>query len=86
MARLRKRLSRRRRRGTIRALRRVRDDAYRVHDALDAARDAMHEAAPGAVRFGNSLRRVRTSLGGSGADLAELGRCLLDDARRIARV
>lgn len=67
-------------------MRRVRDDAYRVHDALDAARDAFHAATPGIIRFRDSLRAVRKSMSGSGGDVRELGRCLLDDARRIARV
>lgn len=66
-------------------MRRVRDDAYRVHDALDAMRDAFHEAVPGVTTFALSLRAVRSSLSGSGGDLADLGRCLLRDVRRIAR-
>lgn len=64
---------------------RVRDDAYRVHEALDVLRDAVHEAAPGLEQLGRSLSGVRSSLSGSGRDVAALGRCLLDDVRRIAR-
>jgi hypothetical protein len=75
----------RRRRGTVAALRRVRDDAYRVHEALDVLRDAVHDATPGLMRLGRSLRGVRLSLAGSGGDLVDLGRCLVEDARRLAR-
>jgi hypothetical protein len=60
----------------VQALRRLRDDAYRVHDALDDLRDTFHAASPGLIALGDSLRRVRRSLDGTGSHIADLGRAL----------
>jgi hypothetical protein len=73
---------RRRRAGTAQALRRLRDDAYRVHDALDDLRDAFHAASPGLIALGESLRRVRRSLDGTGEHVVDLGRALRRDLHR----
>jgi hypothetical protein len=75
---------RRRRPGTVEALRRLRDDAYRVHDALDDLRDTFHAASPGIIALGDSLRRVRRSLDGTGGHIADLGRALRHNLRRDA--
>jgi hypothetical protein len=75
---------RRRRAGTVQALRRLRDDAYRVHDALDDLRDTFHAASPGLIALGDSLGRVRRSLDGTGAHIVDLGRALGRDLRRGA--
>jgi hypothetical protein len=73
---------RRRRPGTVKALRRLRDDAYRVHDALDDLRDTFHAASPGIIAIGDSLQRVRRSLDGTGGHIADLGRALQRNVRR----
>lgn len=69
---------------TVRSLRRLRDDAYRVHDALDELRDTFHAASPGLIALGESLERVRRSLDGTGEHIADLGRALARNARRGA--
>ena len=69
-------LRRRRPPTTVQALRRLRDDAYRVHDALDDLRDTFHAASPGLIALGDSLGRVRRSLDGTGAHIADLGRAV----------
>jgi hypothetical protein len=66
------------------ALRRLRDDAYRVHDALDDLRDTFHAASPGLIALGESLGRVRRSLDGTGGHIGELGRALARGLRRGA--
>ena len=75
---------RRRQPDTGQALRRLRDDAYRVHDALDDLRDTFHAASPGLIALGESLRRVRRSLDGTGGHIGELGRALGRGLRRGA--
>jgi hypothetical protein len=75
---------RRRRASTGQALRRLRDDAYRVHDALDDLRDTFHAASPALIALAESLGRVRGSLDGTGAHIADLGRALGRDLRRGA--
>jgi hypothetical protein len=75
-------LRRRRRAGTVQALGRLRDDAYRVHDALDDLRDTFHAASPGLIALGESLRRVRRSLDGTGGHVVDLGRALGQSLRR----
>jgi hypothetical protein len=65
-------------------LRRFRDDAYRVHDALDDLRDTFHAASPGLIALGESLQRVRRSLDGTGGHIGELGRALARGLRRDA--
>jgi hypothetical protein len=74
----------RRRPDTVQSLRRLRDDAYRVHDALDELRDTFHAASPGLIALGESLGRVRRSLDGTGEHIADLGRALARGARRGA--
>ena len=69
-------LRRRRRASTVQALRRLRDDAYRVHYALDDLRDTFHAASPGIIALGESLRRVRRSLDGTGGHMLDFGRAL----------
>lgn len=75
---------RQRRPGTLQALRRLRDDAYRVHDALDNLRDTFHAASPGLIALGRSLQRVGRSLDGTGGHIADLGRALGRNVRRGA--
>jgi len=72
----------RRRSGTKNACRRVRDDAYRVHEALDELRDTFHAAEPGLIALGRSLWRVRRSLDGTGRHIADFGRAVSRDVRR----
>jgi hypothetical protein len=67
---------------TAEALRRLRDDAYRVHDALDDLRDTFHAASPGIIALGDALGRVRRSLDGTGGHLADLGRAVGRSLRR----
>ncbi len=66
----------------MQALRRLRDDAYRVHDALDDLRDTFHTASPALIALGRSLQRVRRSLDGTGEDIVDLGRALGRSLRR----
>ena len=75
----------RRRSDSVKALRRLRDDAYRVHRELDRLRDTVHDSAPAIARTGRSLARVRRSLDGTGGDLIRLARCLGRDLRRLGR-
>jgi hypothetical protein len=75
---------RRRPPSTVQALRRLRDDAYRVHEALDDLRHTFHAASPGIVALGDSLGRVRRSLDGTGAHIADLGRAVARGLRRGA--
>jgi uncharacterized protein involved in exopolysaccharide biosynthesis len=75
---------RRRQSDTGQALRRLRDDAYRVHDALDDLRDTFHAASPGLIALGESLERVRRSLDGTGGHIREFGRALGRGLRRDA--
>jgi hypothetical protein len=77
-------LRRRRRASTVQALRRLRDDAYRVHDALDDLRDTFHAVSPGIIALGESLGRVRRSLNGTGGHMVDLGRALQRSLRRDA--
>ena len=74
-----------RRSGSLDALRRLREDAYRVHRELDGLRDTVHETAPAVARAGRSLARVRRSLDGTGGDLVRLARCVRSDLARLAR-
>lgn len=71
----------RRRSHTKKARCRVRDDAYRVHEALDELRATFHAAEPGLIALGRSFRRVRRSLDGTGTHIVELGRAILRDIR-----
>jgi hypothetical protein len=77
-------LRRRRAPTTVQALRRLRDDAYRVHDALDDLRDTFHATSPGIIALGDSLGRVRRSLDGTGAHIVDLARAVQCSLRRGA--
>ena len=70
------------------AARRVRDDAYRVHEALDELRDAFHAAVPPVRDLVAAGVAVRRSLRGVGCDLQKLARSLRHDLagrRRFTR-
>jgi hypothetical protein len=73
---------RRRRGGMLGAARRLRDDAYRVHAALDETRDAWRRAAPELVQLARTIAGVRASVRGSGRDAADLLACLGRSLRR----
>jgi hypothetical protein len=70
---------RRNRRRSLGAARRVRDDAYRVHDALDQFRDAFHVAVPAVRDLAAAAVAVRRSLRGTDSDLIRLARSLRHD-------